>query len=336
MEKKRVIIWGGNSKPLSINTLDSHASVNAFFLTKYLSKIYEIINITDIDKPERILEFDNIHAVISTAQYGFTNRIVNKGKIELLNKIRERIPGKLCSIADNNNVGLYYEDILFCVRPIKTNNTGKSIKLSGNFDFREVRTGWCAEPEVFYPEETNEIEFNVFIDHGPYHAKAINYISKFHAAIDKVIARYPDRVINVYHQNNEGLIKWNFKDDSDLNSIYTRNRKVPYLDIAKLIRKMHVFCYTHQESAGLSGIEAAMAGAKLYIPTNILGRTLIKRDLLKDGVNHDIMLPYVCKFYDQFVMDIEKGIDRKLNHERLAYSKNTWENASNIIHDIIR
>ena len=99
---------------------------------------------------------------------------------------------------------------------------------------------------------------------------------------------------------------------------------------------MHVFCYTHRESAGLSGIEAAMAGAKLYIPSNILGRTLIKRDLLKDGVNHDIILPYVCKFYDQFVMDIEKGIDRKLNHERLAYSKNTWENASNIIHDIIR
>ena len=336
MTKKRIIIWGGNSKTLTIDTLDSHASVNAFFLTKYLRSHYDVINITNIDNPELILDYDNIHSVISTAQYGFTNRIVKKGKEELFEKIRKHISGKLCSIADNNNIGKYYEDVLFCVRPINPRNSNKSKKLSGNPNLIEVRSGWCAEPEVFYPEKIDKNEFNVFIDHAPYSEGALNYISKFHAALDKVIARYPDRVINVYHQNNEGLIKWNFKYDSDLNSIYTRNRKVPYLDIAKLIRKMHVFCYTHQESAGLSGIEAAMAGAKLYIPTNILGRTLIKRDLLKDGVNHDIMLPYVCKFYDQFVMDIEKGIDRKLNHERLAYSKNTWENASNIIHDIIR
>jgi len=336
LKKKRIIIWGGNSKPLSIDTLDSHASVNAFFLSKYLSNYFEVINITDIDKPEIILEYDNIHAVISTSQYGFTNRIVKKGKNELFNKIRRHISGKLCSIADNNNIGKYYEDVLFCVRPINPKNTNKSINLSRNQNFREVRTGWCAEPKVFYPEEINEKEFNVFIDHAPYSEGALNYIYKFHSALDKVINKYPEITFNVFHQNNDGLIKWNFKNDKYLKNIYDRKVKVPYLDIANVIRKTHIFCFTHRESAGLSGVEAALAGAKLYIPKDLMGRTLIKGDLLNDNLNYEIMRPFTHCFYKQFIKDVEKGIDRKLNHKQIANSKNTWESAANIIYKNIK
>ena len=336
LAKKRIIIWGGNSKPLSIDTLDSHASVNAFFLTKYLIKYFEVINITDIDKPEMILEYDNIHAVISTAQYGFTNRIVKKGKNELFTKIRLHISGKLCSIADNNNIGRYYEDVLFCVRPINIKNTTKSINLSRNQNYREVRTGWCAEPEVFYPEEINEKEFNIFIDHAPYSEGALNCINKFHSALRKVISNYPDITFNVFHQNNEGLVKWNFKDDKYLRNIYDRNVKVPYLDIANIFRRIHVFCFTHKESSGLSGVEAALAGAKLYIPKDLMGRTLIKGDLLTDNLNYKIVRPFTHCFYKQFIKDVEKGIDRKLNHKRLSKSNNTWESAANIIYNIIK
>ncbi len=336
MKKKRIIIWGGNSKPLSIDTLDSHASVNAFFLSKYLSNYFEVINITDIDKPEIILEYDNIHAVISTSQYGFTNRIVKKGKNELFNKIRRHISGKLCSIADNNNIGKYYEDVLFCVRPINPKNTNKSINLSRNQNFKEVRSGWCAEPKVFYPEEINEKEFNIFIDHAPYSKGALNYVNKFHSALDKVINKYPEITFNVFHQNNDGLIKWNFKDDKYLKNVYDRNVKVPYLDIANVIRKTHVFCFTHKESAGLSGVEAALAGAKLYIPKDLMGRTLIKGDLLNDNLNYEIMRPFTHCFYKQFIKDVEKGIDRKLNHKKIANSKNTWESAANIIYKNIK
>ena len=336
MKKKRIIIWGGNSKPLSIDTLDSHASVNAFFLSKYLSNYFEVINITNIDKPEHILEYDNIHAVISTPQYGFTNRIVKKGKKELFKKIRYKISGKLCSIADNNNVGKYYEDILFCVRPINPKNTNKSIKISRNQNFREVRSGWCAEPKVFYPEEINKKEFNVFIDHAPYNDKALNYVYKYHFALKSIINKYPEINFNIFHQNNDGLIKWNFKDDKNLKNRYDRNVKVPYLDIANIFRKIHVFCFTHKESAGLSGIEAALAGAKLYIPMDFIGRTLIKRDLLNDIENYEIMLPFSHCFYKQFIKDIENGIDRKLNHQQIANSNNTWESAANIIYKNIK
>ena len=49
---KKIIIWGGNKKSLNIETLDSYASVNAYFLTKYLKNDFEVINITDIDTQE--------------------------------------------------------------------------------------------------------------------------------------------------------------------------------------------------------------------------------------------------------------------------------------------
>ena len=48
MTKPRLIIWGGNNRPLKLGDLDSHASVNAFFLTKYLRQHYEIVNLVDL------------------------------------------------------------------------------------------------------------------------------------------------------------------------------------------------------------------------------------------------------------------------------------------------
>ena len=89
--KKKIIIWGGNKKPLRLENLDSHASVSAFFLTKYLRKYYDIINLVDMDTPEQILDYPDIYAVISTFQRGFTNRLILKGKRDLFFTIRKQI-----------------------------------------------------------------------------------------------------------------------------------------------------------------------------------------------------------------------------------------------------
>ena len=103
----------------------------------------------------------------------------------------------------------------------------------------------------------------------------MNYVYKYHFALKSITNKYPEINFNIFHQNNDGLIKWNFKDDKNLKNRYDRNVKVPYLDLL-MTRKIHVFCFTHKESTGLSGIEAALAGAKLYIPMDFMGRTLIK------------------------------------------------------------
>lgn len=333
--KKRIIIWGGNGKPLNLKTLDSHASVNAFFLSKYLQEYFEIINITDIDKPEEILEHTDVHAVIATSQFGFTNRIINKGKIDLFYKIKKHIKGKLCSIADNNNVGKYYEDILFCVRPIDNQKLIQSKKLSSNEDFKAYRSGWCAEPDIFYPESLDCDEFNVFIDHAPYSSKSLNYIEKYHNVLSKIVKIYPEKKINIYHQNDYGIVKWNFTDDLNLKKTYNREIKVPYLNIAKVYRKIHIFCFTHKESAGLSGIEAAMCGAKLYIPTDIIGRTFIKKDLLHKDLEYKVLPPIESYILRQFKKDIKSGFSRKENYERIKKSNHNWINAAHLIKDTI-
>lgn len=328
--KKRVIIWGGNGKTMSLETLDSHASVNAYFLTKYLKNEFEVINITDIDKPQEILKYDNIHSVIATSQYGFTNRIIGKAKYELFDKIRKHVKGKLCSIADDNNIRKYYEDILFCVRKINSHNLIKSRKISFNKDLKVFRSGWCAEPSLFYPENNND-EFNIFIDHAPYSLKSTNYIEKYYNALLKLIKNNTDKKITVYHQNDFGIVKWDFTNDLNLKTIYNRSIKVPYLSVAEVYRKIHIFCFTHKESAGLSGIEAAMCGAKLYIPTDILGRSFIKKDLLNKNINYKIFYPNNYILEKQFQKDICLGINKNLNHEKLKFSSNTWKSASKII-----
>ena len=60
MIKKRIIIWGGNfTPPLNLENIDSHASINAYFLTQHLQHYFEVINITNIDIPEEILKYEN-------------------------------------------------------------------------------------------------------------------------------------------------------------------------------------------------------------------------------------------------------------------------------------
>lgn len=336
MNKKRIIIWGGNSKPLKIETLDSHASVNAFFLTKYLSQYFEVINITDIDRAELILDYDNVHAIISTAQYGFTNRIIKKGKLDLYHQIKSHVSGQLCSIADNNDIDNYYEDLLFCVRPIKKNNSKKIIQLSKNVNFKTIRTGWCAEPEVFYPKNIKKNEFNIFIDHAPYSDNALNYIEKYYKVLSKIVQSHPKKRINIFHQNNSGIVKWDFINDQDLNKIYNRKIKIPYLEIAEIYRKIHIFCLTHKESAGLSAIEAAMSGAKLYIPTDFIGRPFIKKDLLHKGLNYKILTPITYLLYKQFNKDINEPFSRTDSSNRVKESNHTWKNAAKIIYNHIK
>jgi hypothetical protein len=336
MSKKRVIIWGGNKKQLSLQTLDSHASVNAYFLTQHLKDYFEIINLTDIDAPEEILEYDNIHAVISTAQLGFTNRLAKKGKLDLYHKIIRHTNGKLCSITDDTNAGKYYEDVLFCIRPVDNINNNKIRKKSNNQYIEIVNIGWCASPEIFYPEKVKNNEINIFIDHAPYNKKALNLVNSYYNALKKVHKIFPDKKISVYHQNDAGIVQWNFKNDKGVNSIYDRQKKTPYLTIAETYKKIHIFCVTHKESAGLSSIEAAMCGAKIYIPKDLYGRSLIQPDLSDDSIVYKHLSFNGIFMKNQFIRDIKNGIDKFENRQILLHSsKHTWHSAAQIIKSII-
>jgi hypothetical protein len=337
MSKKRIIIWGGNfTPPLKLENIDSHASINAYFLTQHLQHYFEVINITNIDMPEEILKYDNIHAIISTAQLGFTNRIINKGKISLYNKIVRHTNAKLCSITDDLNVGKYYEDILFCIRPINNTNIDVIRKKSNNKYLEIVNIGWCASPDVFYSEDTKINEINIFIDHAPYNKNALNLVSSYFNALKIITNKFPEKIISVYHQNDEGIVKWDFKGNQNVSRVYNREKKTPYLTIADIYRKIHIFCVTHKESAGLSSIEAAMCGAKLYIPKDLFGRSFIHNDLVDKSIEHKFLSFKGLSVKKQLILDINNGINKAKNRNQvLNSSKHTWQDAAKIIKNTI-
>ena len=197
-------------------------------------------------------------------------------------------------------------------------------------------SGWCADPNVFYPVKTKKNEFNIFIDHAPYSSGSINYVPFYFKILKKVIKSNPHITYNVYHQNNDGIIKWNFNQQYNLNMLYNRKIKVPYDEIIRVIKNIHIFCYTHKESAGLSGIEAASTGSKLYIPTDIYGRTFIKKDLLKSNIDYKILYPISLLYKKEFDRDSVSGIDKSVNHRKFKQSQNTWEKAAKTIHETIK
>lgn len=341
---KKLLIWGGNNKPLSLETMDSHASVNAYFLTKQLSKRAEqVINIVEMDKPELLLKHLDADIILSTFQYGFTSRIINKNKTAIFQRIRNEYTGIICSIIDDDYCRNYYEDILLTVLP-KPKNIIKRYSRAVchyvlNREMKSAVMGWSADADECFPESIPDNEFNVFIDHGPYDLKEDDLTMDYINALKAVRKLRPEKTINVYIQDNNGVVKLNL-DDIYKPELYIRINKVPWPTVISYYRRCHVFCVTHRESAGLAVIEAAMCGAKIYVPRGRDRNYFISKNLLRQGVNYFIFSSLKNKAMNEetlekeFLKDLGKGIDRRLLHNKLS-STNSWENAAeNILYAI--
>ena len=330
--KKKLIIWGGwwdRERALSLATINSHASVSAYFLAKYLSEFYDIVRINNFYSAGRILDDTDAFAVLSTFQSGFT-RMLEKGREDDYRKIRKAFAGKLCSIVDAAYLLNYNEDVLFTVRPRLGRAKSAMRNLLGN-DIVIRRFGWPADPEVCFPEHVPDDEINVFVDHSWY-GGSMDCSHVYFEAFKHIMRRYPRLHFNFYRQNNDGIVKWDigglFKEPK-----YIRASKVPYLDIIKVYRRCHIFCVTHPESAGLAAIEAAMCGAKLYVPS-FFTRSFISRDLLADGVRYAAVKIAKGSVIRALCDDIEKGFDREGSRAGLM-NTNTWRNAAVLIKNVL-
>lgn len=336
--KQKLVIWGGwwdKNTPVSLDNINSHASVSAYFLTKYLSEFYDILNIYDFYSAERILDEKEAIAAISTFQHGFT-KLVEKGRKEEFERIRRNFKGKLCSLTDcvyPQKYMKYKEDILFTARPPKDDIFRRIL------DKRTIveRYGWPAEAELCFPEPVPEKEINIFVDHGLY-KKGIDSSRVYFNAFKEIAPLYPGLSFNIYRQNNDGIVKWDLNGDFN-ETRFVRSSKVPYLDILKYYRKCHVFCATHPESAGLAAIEAAMCGARLYVPFSYF-RSYISKDLLKGGLAFKSFNCSKRNIVRALQDDVACGFDerekqRKMQHEVLLKT-NTWKNVALKIDKVLK
>lgn len=324
----KVVIWGGNGLNLDLDSIDSHASVNAYFLTAAFKELAsEVINIVEMDSPEIILDHLDADIVISVFQFGFTSRVIRKNKRSIYKKIRKGYKGKLLSIIDDAFLRKYYEDVLLTVIPKELNtfaDIAKNLLLKILNPTLEVQTfGWSAEPSQCFPEECGH-EFNVFIDHGPYDLNQIDDTNTYLKALKRLSKKFPEANINIFIQDNNGIV--NVKLDKEYNKIlYQRSSKVPWPKVISYYRRNHIFCVTHRESAGLAVVEAAMSGAKIYIPKKNKN-SFINKKLLQQCPDYfvfDSGEENADIVFKQMSLDIKQGIDRVRNHKILSET-NSW------------
>ncbi len=331
-EKKKLLIWGGNEKPLELQNLNSHASVTAFFLTQELRRCYEIVHVLSMDAAEEILTHDDVFAVLSTFQRGFTNRLIKKGKGDLFQRIREHVKGPLCSVYDfNYDDTPYGEDIIFSVRPPSEKLARQIRKKARNRNIQIKHMGWCADPGLCKPSTISDDTFNVFMDHPPYVRSARDDTAAYYKAAK--LAKNAGVPIRLFAQDNRGIVEVAGEIDQD-RGMYDRQKKVPWSEIVAKYGSMHAFCITTPQSACLSAIEAAMCGAKLYVPVYRLNRAYIPSSLLTSDVPFRKFRAAPRAIARAFEEDARQRLDRAEQHERLARN-HSWSVAANRIHQTL-
>ncbi len=330
--RRTIVLWGGwwgKDTPLTPETINSHASVAAYFLREHLSAHYRIVPVVNFYRAEDILKEHDAAAVLSTFQAGFS-RLARKGMMRVLGMLTRAMRGRLYSLIDDFYPGRYREDILFTVRPAVRSAVYYGNRLC-NPGLRVCRMGWPAEARWCYPEKIERDTVSIFVDHGWY-GKLHDCSREYFRAFREIRNYYPHLTFTVHHQDNTGITQWDL-DDTYEPERYKRSNKVPYHEMLSYYRRAHIFCVTHPESAGLAAIEAAMSGAVLYVPRRF-GRTYISRALLADGVRHRIVRPAHTSIMEALRADIAAGFDRTRARAGLIPG-NTWEQAAQTISGVL-
>ena len=137
--------------------------------------------------------------------------------------------------------------------------------------------GWAADPDVLYPDQRWD-QLRILIDH-PYYKSGTPDITE--AVTQDVLAFANSRMWRgrFEHINVRRLVNGGAEDATAVTNQFDR-KHVPFTDIAREYRRTHIFCFTHKESVGLTGLEAAYCGALV-----IASKGLIYQDRL-DTIRH--------------------------------------------------
>ena len=326
----KLILWGGyfgdDNTPLRLEEIDSHASVSAYHYGEAFEKFFEVIRITRFARIADALEHPDAALLLSTFQRGFTK--LRRRDRATFDRLQRLFRGRLTSISDFPVEGRgpttwrpVYEDILFTVLPRA--NTLKQVLqrcLSPRTTFREG--GWCASPHHCNPLPKNGRPFSIFLDHSSY-ADAGDYSHIYFEAISTVAAQDDIPTLRVFHQTNRGIEAWDPGEPLDYEK-YLRTSKVPWHEIMRYYRQTDVFCVTHWGCAELSTVEAAMCGAKIYLP--VLDTSFVPMSLMSQGIIYQKLDVNPASVVKALRRDILQGIDNQAIHEAAKHLN--WDTAS--------
>lgn len=381
MKKKKMLMFPGMEK-FDINSINTHAKVCSFFLSKSLSKYYDVAGTvgwdTDADFIKAVKDNDpiakqaalsnslanismencrDVDYIFTTIQRGFS-KIYQRSGAKFVDSIRKRNKNvKLCSIQDHYGTQKFIEDFLFTsleansahIRNIKKSSINKNIDVG--------YLGWCAEHTLLENKSLSNKDFNVMLDHSALQDFRADATQDYIDALKKLKHNYKAPRINVC-RINDGFEFYDFKKNAwsrDLrlrwwHSAYDNDPSSHVFKIIEGLNASDIFCVTHVESCGLTGIEAQMAGCKLYIPrgkdkfiswgrkgNDNIGKfknvhlssydgAFIKEALLRPYMNYSIFNNDAGAIYKEFERDINKGY--RINNREMLIANHSWDAAA--------
>lgn len=310
--RKKIIVWGGfwdrRRSLLALSELNSHASVTCFFLTKALQSDFEVVQISGFHAIEDALQHQDAVAVLSTFQAGFT-RLYEDDAVTF-GRLKSAFGSRLMSLIDFVSLKRYQETQLFTVLPLQKNL--KQI-IKHRVAAKQVNwMGWCASSEYCRPLPTDRLQ--IFVDHANYGGE--DHSQTVFKALSHVCRNSNVPELDMAVQTNNGIETWssdrNFPDFD-----FQRTSKVSWLDMQAAYGRSSLFVVTHRESAGLAVMEAAMAGSRIIVPKKN-GRPFINDVLLSTGIDYTITECDEHSLATAIARELKGGVDRALNHKRLA------------------
>ncbi len=186
--------------------------------------------------------------------------------------LKRRLSGCLSHIYDGGMLDNEVVDITLTIKnddwlyPPGSENLRYSRHLKNN-----KYIGWAADSEILFPNQSDE-KLVILIDHSAFNATQVDQTLSVLMNVrllvenDALWKRYGYKEIHVQMITDGKVSRLNMNEISV--SPYKKN-SIPFNDIVDFYNSSHIFMVTHNETVGLSMLEAAVAGAIVVTPKNL-------------------------------------------------------------------
>ena len=326
----------------TVDTLSSEASGGKSLVINSMADAIDVADKSNI----------KIDYIMSPFQRGFTrlsSKSRNKSELDRIARVKKKHNSKIVSVHDHSALRDYYEDILFTALPFKEERRIELLKRT-NTDL--IYMGWCADHKVFVDKKKKNGDLNIVLDHAALQSFRVDASPRYLKAIRRIKSKYPNKKIHLCRLKG-GFEFYDFKKRKWTHDLSLRWWSSKYdkgwkngsgchiFQIAECLNSSHIFCVTHVESCGLTGIEAFMSGCKVYIPsgedtfqiwgsggkTNTYKGTFLKKILLKPYMDYST---FDLKKTNELLGLLERDVSSfsvKSNRLKLMQN-NSWESAA--------
>lgn len=247
----------------------------------YLSKAFRRCNIElHYHSPSIQNDVEFTNSVLNKAESVKADHIIALGvrffsriKKEVGIKICSSFKGLVCQVHDGSLLDGAPADINFTVRDDDWRYEDNVNNRMTRHKLYNYHVGWAADREIFYPEQNENDTLKIFVDHSTFTDTSPDYTLNVLMSLKRLRDIISSTGLGKFKNLDLTTLTDNGIEGIDLDNIHVKpyNRTaVPLPKFSAELRKSHVFIVTHNESVGLSVLEAAHCGAFVIAPKDTI------------------------------------------------------------------